>query len=209
MLQLVLRFTLVLCLFAALGLAQSAIGRPTLNGTVTDATGAAVPNAKVTVSDTATGLTRTTETTDGGLYGFQRLPVGSYTLSVEAGGFKTARRTNVELTVGAVATINIAVEIGAAQETVSVTAEVPVVETTRSQTSTTVTSQEVRDLPINGRNFLDFTVLTPGVVRDPTRSGDLSFGGQRGTSNSLLVDGSDSNNVIFGPTTGSTGAGRT
>src|ERR1700682_4527226 len=208
MLQLVLRFTLVLCLFAALGLAQSAIGRPTLNGTVTDATGAAVPNAKVTVSDTATGLTRTTETTDGGLYGFQRLPVGSYTLSVEAGGFKTARRTNVELTVGAVATINIAVEIGAAQETVSVTAEVPVVETTRSQTSTTVTSQEVRDLPINGRNFLDFTVLTPGVVRDPTRSGDLSFGGQRGTSNSLLVDGSDSNNVFFGQTTGRSGTGR-
>ncbi len=208
MLQLVFRITLVLCLLASFAFAQSEIGGATLNGTVTDATGAAVPNAKVTVVDNATGLTRTTETTEGGLYGFQRLPVGAYTLSVEAGGFKTARRTNVELTVGAVATINIAVEIGAAQETVSVTAEVPVVETTRSQTSTTVTSQEVRDLPINGRNFLDFTVLTPGVVRDPTRSGDLSFGGQRGTSNSLLVDGADSNNVFFGQTTGRSGTGR-
>ncbi|MDP8979474.1 MAG: carboxypeptidase regulatory-like domain-containing protein [Acidobacteriota bacterium] len=208
MLQFVLRTTVVLCLLASLAFAQSEIGGATLNGTVTDATGAAVPNAKVIAVDNATGLTRTTETTDGGLYGFQRLPVGTYTLSVEAGGFKTARRTNVELTVGAVATINIAVEIGAAQETVSVTAEVPVVETTRSQTSTTVTSQEVRDLPINGRNFLDFTVLTPGVVRDPTRSGDLSFGGQRGTANSLLVDGADSNNVFFGQTTGRTGTGR-
>ncbi|MDQ6759533.1 MAG: carboxypeptidase-like regulatory domain-containing protein, partial [Acidobacteriota bacterium] len=189
-------------------MAQVEIGGAALNGTVTDATGAAVPNAKVTATSTSTGLTRTTQTNQSGLYSFTGLPVSSYDLTVDSPGFKNTRRTGINLSVGAVATVDVAVELGTAQETVSVTAEVPVIETTRSQTSTTVTSQQVRDLPINGRNFLDFTLLTPGVVRDPTRGGDLSFGGQRGTSNSLVVDGSDSNNVFFGQSTGRSGGGR-
>ena len=82
------------------------------------------------------------------------------------------------------------------------------VETSRSQTSTVVNQKAIADLPINGRNFLDFAVLTPGVVRDPSRGGDLSFGGQRGTANSLTVDGSDANNVFFGQSTGRAGTGR-
>ena len=188
--------------------AQVEIGGATINGTVTDATGAAVPNARVTATSTSTGLTRTTQTNDSGLYLFAGLPVSSYDLTVDSAGFKNAKRTGISLSIGAVATVDVALEIGTAQETVSVTAEVPVIETTRSQTSTTVTSKQVSDLPINGRNFLDFTVLTPGVVRDPTRGGDLSFGGQRGTSNSLVVDGADSNNVFFGQSTGRSGTGR-
>ena len=63
------------------------------------------------------------------------------------------------------------------------------IETERSQAATTVNERAVADLPVNGRNFISFTTLTPGVVVDPTRGGDLSFGGQRGTANSLLVDG--------------------
>jgi outer membrane receptor protein involved in Fe transport len=189
-------------------LGQAEIGGATLNGTVTDPTGAAVPNAKVTATNSATGTTRNTVTNESGLFGFPRLPVGRYDLDAEAAGFKTAKRTGLDLTVGAVLTYDIPLEVGTAQETVSVSAEAPVVESTRSQTSTTVTEQQVRELPINGRNFLDFTVLTPGVTRDATRTGDLSFGGQRGTANSLLVDGSDSNNVFFGQTTGRTGTGR-
>ena len=183
-------------------------GGATLNGTVTDATGAAVPNARVTASSTSTGLTRTTQSNASGLYSFAGLPVSTYDLSVDSQGFKVTKRTGINLSIGAVATVDVALEIGNAQETVSVTAEVPVVETTRSQTSTTVTTKQVSDLPINGRNFLDFTVLTPGVVKDPTRGGDLSFGGQRGTSNSLVVDGADSNNVFFGQSTGRSGGGR-
>ncbi len=187
---------------------QAEIGGATLNGTVTDPTGGAVPNAKVSTTNTDTGLTRTTVTNQAGVYSFTRLPVGPYDVSIEAQGFKTAKRSGITLNVGAVLTYDVALQVGTAQETISVTAEAPVVESTRSQTSTTVTEQQVRDLPINGRNFLDFTVLTPGVVRDQTRSGDLSFGGQRGTSNSLLVDGSDTNNIFFGQTTGRTGTGR-
>jgi hypothetical protein len=202
------RLVLSVCLLASALFGQAEIGGATLNGTVTDPTGAAVPSAKVTIRNIETGLTRSTTTNEAGLYSFNRLPVGAYDVSIQAQGFKTARRAGVGLSVGAVLTFDVSLEVGTAQETVSVTAEAPIVESTRSQTSTTVTEQQVRDLPINGRNFLDFTVLTPGVVRDPTRGGDLSFGGQRGTANSLLVDGSDANNVFFGQTTGRTGTGR-
>jgi hypothetical protein len=189
-------------------LAQTEVGGATLNGTVLDPAGAAVPNAKATATNTSTGLVRVTQSNEAGLYNFTKLPVGNYDLVIEAAGFKSARRTNVTLSVGGTVTLDVGLEIGAAQETVSVNAEVPIVETTRSQTATNVSEQQIRSLPINGRNFLDFTVLTPGVMRDPTRGGDLSFGGQRGTANSLLVDGQDANNIFFGQTNGRTGTGR-
>ena len=184
---------------------QSVIGGAALNGTITDPSGAAVPNAKVTVTNTATGLTRTTQTSDVGLYNFTGLPVGIYDLSTDASGFKVTRQTAIPLQVGAVATIDVRLEVGNVQETVSVEAEAPVVETTRTSAAVNVTEKAVANLPVNGRNFIDFTLLTPGVVRDVRGTGDLSFAGQRGTSNSLLVDGADSNNLFFGEATGRTG----
>jgi len=203
-----LRILLLGCLSAVAAFPQAEIGGASLNGTVSDPSGASVAGAKVTVNSPQTGLTRETTSNDSGLYSLPLLPVGTYDVTVKAEGFKLFKRTGVSLSVGAVATVDVPLEVGTSQETVSVNAEVPVVETTRSQTSTTVTTRQVSDLPINGRNFLDFTVLTPGVQRDPTRSGDLSFGGQRGTANSLLVDGADSNNVFFGQSTGRAGTGR-
>ncbi|HEV8146627.1 MAG TPA: carboxypeptidase regulatory-like domain-containing protein, partial [Bryobacteraceae bacterium] len=205
---------LTLCMALSVGLlssaafAQSEIGGATLNGTVTDPSGAAVTGAKVTATQTATGFTRSTESSTAGFYSFTALPSGPYEVTVESQGFKAAKLTAISLTVGAVATLDVRLVIGATAESVSVTADVPLVETSRSQTSTVVNERAVADLPINGRNFLDFTLLTPGVVRDPTRSGDISFGGQRGTSNSLQVDGSDANNVFFGQSTGRAGTGR-
>ena len=199
-----LKLCTCLLLLATSLLAQSEIGGATLNGTVTDQSGAAVPNAKVSVSSPATGLSRATQTTEVGLYSFPRLPVGSYDLTVDAQGFKTTRRTAIHLQVGAVATIDVRLEVGNAQETVSVTAEAPVVETTRSSSGTNVTDLAVANLPVNGRNFIDFTLLAPGVVRD-VRGGDLSFAGQRGPSNTLLVDGADSNNLFYGQAVGRTG----
>ncbi|MBM3726784.1 MAG: TonB-dependent receptor [Acidobacteria bacterium] len=197
-------FTLCAAAWPALLVAQSEAGGAALNGTVTDASGAIVSGAKVTVTNRNTGLARSSETSDGGTYLFSRLPVGSYELLVEAQGFKPLRRAGIGLAVGAVATLDVQLQVGSSTETVTVTAEVPLIETSRSQTSTSVNERAVKDLPINGRNFLDFTLLTPGVVRDP-RGGDLSFGGQRGTSNSLLIDGNDSNNTFFGQSTGRTG----
>jgi hypothetical protein len=198
---------LVGLLFAAVAPAQES-GGATINGTVTDASGGVVPDAKVTATQTATHTERTTRSSSAGLYSFTALPAGSYDVTVEATGFKQAKFAAVEVAVGTVMTLDAHLAVGTAQEIVDVTADAPIVETTRSQTSTVVNEKAVSDLPINGRNFLDFAVLTPGVVRDATRGGDLSFGGQRGTANSLTVDGSDANNVFFGQSTGRAGTGR-
>ena len=103
-------------------LSQTAIGSASLNGTVTDPSGAAVPNAKVTVTNTATGLTLTTQASEVGLYAIGGLPVGTYDLTADATGFKTTKRTAIPLQVGAVATIDVRLEIGNLQETVSVLA---------------------------------------------------------------------------------------
>lgn len=131
-------FLMTICLPFPL-LPQSAIGEASLNGTITDPSGSAVPNAKVTVTNTATGLSRTTQTSDVGLCGFAGLPVGNYDLSADAPGFKTAKRTAIPLQVGAVATIDVRMEVGSVQETVSVEAEAPVVETTRTPAAVNVT----------------------------------------------------------------------
>lgn len=200
--------SLLLSVLASLAAwAQSDITGATLNGTVLDPSGSPIPSAKVTVTNTATGVVRNATTTEAGLYAV-RVPAGSYDIVIEAQGFKTAKKQGVTLNIGAVSTFDLKMEIGQTQESVSVTDEIPVVESTRSQTSTVVDSKAVGELPVNGRNFLDFTLLTPGVSRDLTRTGDISFGGQRGTANSLLVDGSDSNNVFFGQSTGRAGTGR-
>lgn len=197
-----------LCVCTLTALAQSEIGGATLSGTVGDPSGAAVPNVKVTVKQTATGFTRVAQSSSAGIYSFSALPPGGYELTAEAQGFKSTELKGITLSVGAVATVDLTLQLGTASETITVAAETSGVETERSQTSTSVNTESVSSLPINGRNFLDFTLLTPGVVRDPTRSGDLSFGGQRGTANSMQVDGSDANNVFFGQSVGRAGTGR-
>ncbi|MBM3735425.1 MAG: TonB-dependent receptor [Acidobacteria bacterium] len=194
----------LLVLAASAALAQSEAGGATLNGSVLDPSGSAVPNAKITVTNTLTGLTRESQTSEAGFFNFVRLPVGAYEIVAAAPGFKQVKQTGIQLNVGAVQTLQIALEVGQTSEAVTVSAEIPLVEGTRAQTSSVVNQKAVSDLPINGRNFLDFTVLTPGVVRDP-RGGDLSFAGQRGTSNSLLIDGGDSNNLFFGQSSGRAG----
>jgi hypothetical protein len=193
---------LLLLSHAAFG--QSEVGSASLNGTVTDPSGGAIVGAKVKATNQDTGFVREAATNSVGLYNLIRVPVGAYELSVEAPGFKPSRMKDLRLAVGAVATVDVRLEVGATQESVTVSADVPLVESTRSQTSTVVDQRSVNDLPINGRNFLDFAVLTPGVTRD-TRFGDLSFAGQRGTANSLLVDGGDSNNLFFGQSSGRAG----
>lgn len=190
------------------GIAWGQQASASLRGILTDPTGAVIPAAKIKVTQTLTNAERETETTSEGFYNFPTLPPGPYNLQASANGFRTAERTGVTLNVGAVVELNIQMQVGAISEVVTVTEQAPIVETTRSSTATVVDTRSVSELPINGRNFLDFAVLTPGVVKDPTRGGDLTFGGQRGTMNSLTVDGTDSNNVFFGQSTGRAGSGR-
>ena len=201
-----LLLTLAFCVCSFHLIAQSELGGSTLNGTVSDPSGAVVAGAAVKLTNDQTGFTRTGKSNDSGFFNFIRVPVGAgYQLSVEQPGFRPTRQEGIKLDVGAVITVDVALQVGGNTEVVSVAADIPLIETGRSQTATTVNERAVADLPVNGRNFIDFTRLSPGVVSDPTRGGDLSFGGQRGPANSLLVDGGESNSLFFGQAVGRTG----
>src|SRR5689334_12585398 len=201
--QLVVSF-LTLVVLALSAFAQ--VNQGTLSGTTSDPSGAVLTNSKVTATNTATGETFNTTTNSDGLFVFPLLPVGPYKIAATHDGFNTLTQ-NVQITVGAKIDLSLKLPLATGVQTVQVNAEAPVVETTRTSQSDTVGDRQIANLPTNGRNFLDFTLLTPGVVRD-VRGGDLSFAGQRGTLNSLTVDGTDNNNNFFGQTLGRTGSGR-
>ncbi len=187
--------------------AQSLASGGAIEGTLTDQSGAVLPGVTVIVRNTATGVSRNTVTDSAGVYRAPLLPVGSYEVTASLAGFATTTRPNLTLTIGRTLVIDLALKVSGQQEAVMVTAEAPVIETTRSQQSSTVASTAVSNLPVNGRNFIDFVLTTPGVTRD-VRGGDISFAGQRGTLNSLVIDGADNNNTFFGQTLGRTGSGR-
>src|SRR5947209_1725425 len=198
----------VLCLCAVLlapaAFAQSEATTGNIEGRVLDPNGAVVPNATVTAKNEATGFERTATTDGEGNYRIILLPPGNYTVRAEFKGFMpfSTGMAAVPVTVGGKATydINLAVA-GISTDTQVTVTELPTVETTRTSVSTTINQRSIENLPINGRNFQDFATLSPGVVRDP-RGGDLSVGGQRGTFNSLQVDGVDNNNTFFGQALG-------
>ncbi|MEW6734413.1 MAG: carboxypeptidase regulatory-like domain-containing protein [Acidobacteriota bacterium] len=195
-----------LLLLPSFALAQQASG--TVEGIVKDNTGAVIPGADVTLSNSDTGAERTLQTNEAGYYRFPAVEVGRYLLKVNAQGFAPTEQSGLIVQVGKTIALDVVLQVGSVgSEVVTVTAEAPVVETTRTQVSTVVDERSVRDLPVNGRNFQEFVLLTPGVSSDP-RGGDISFGGLRGTNNSLQIDGSDNNNTFFGQSLGRTGSGR-
>lgn len=179
----------------------------TIEGTVVDASGAAVPAVNLQVTSLTTGASFKTTSDSSGLFTFPVLPTGNYQLQAEKAGFATLKQQPVIVTVGARVSLTLTMQVASQSTNVTVTAQAPIVETTRSAQSSTVGELSVANLPVNGRNFEDFTLLTPGVTYD-NRQGDISFAGLRGTLNSLVVDGSDSNNSFFGQSLGRTGSGR-
>lgn len=196
---------LALIFFTPIQAQQSATA--TLEGVITDPQGAVIPNAKLMVKNTDNGLTRELQTDESGVYRFAALQPGRYELTISAPNFSETKRSGIVLMVGQKLNLDVTLAVGGATATVNITAEAPIVETTRTNVSGSVNARAVSELPVNGRNFLDFVTLTPGVVRDP-RAGDLSFGGQRGTLNSVQIDGVDNNNLFFGQSLGRTGSGR-
>ncbi len=199
----------VLCLaFLTLTALAQQSATATIEGIVTDANNAVVPNAKVLIRSIDTGFTREITTDASGIYRLPNLPPGNYQLVVSAAGFAESKFNGIALTVGQKLNLDLTLKVSGVGETIEITDSAPVVETTRTSVSGSVNSKAVSDLPVNGRNFLDFVTLTPGVVRDSTRQGDLSFGGQRGTLNSIQIDGVDNNNNFFGQALGRTGSGR-
>lgn len=202
----VLFLTLLLTLLSVVNAFAQQAATATIEGVITDPNNAVVVGAKVTARNIDTGLTREIITNSSGLYRLAALQPGTYALSASATGFAENKYGNVTLTVGQKLNLDLSLRVNVS-ETITITDVAPVVETTRTNVAGSVGEQQVRSLPVNGRNFLDFVTLTAGVVRDP-RLGDLSFGGQRGTFNSLQIDGVDNNNNFFGQALGRTGSGR-
>ncbi len=196
-------------LLAQIALAQSQATTGNIEGRIVDSNGAAVANVTVTAENQDTGAEKNAQSKDEGNFVLPLLPPGNYTVTTAAGqGFGTATYENVKVTVGAQNTLEIVLSAGGSVNVVDVSAEGQGVETTRTSISSTVEERRVINLPTNGRNFLDFATLTPGIVRDPTRSGDLAVGGQKGTLNSLQIDGTSSDNTFFGQSSGRIGSGR-
>jgi outer membrane receptor protein involved in Fe transport len=187
--------------FAVAAFAQSQATTGNIEGRVLDPKEAAVPGASVTATNQGTGLEKTATTDEQGAFRLILLPPGVYTVRATATGFAIAEAKDVTVTVGSRTPLDLAVTIGGASGTVTITADPPVVETSRTSVATTINQRSIDNLPINGRNFQDFATLSPGVIRDP-RGGDLSVGGQRGTFNSVQVDGVDNNNTFFGQALG-------
>lgn len=199
-----------LCVLVALSSsfahAQSQATTGNIEGRVLDPNGAAVPGVTVTATNRETGFEKSATSGDDGLYRIVLLPPGAYRVAASgAQGFQAVTLDNVQVTVGGRTTLDVNLTVSGTQTIIDVSAEAPPVETTRTSVSTTVNEVAIQNLPVSGRNYLDFATLTPGVVRDPTRTGDLSVGGQKGTLNNLQVDGVDNNNTFFGQAFGRTG----
>ena len=204
-----MRLCLVVALFFLFAInifAQSQANTGNIDGRVSDPNGAGVPNVTVTATNEATGLSKNVKVNEDGTYRIAFLPPGTYKVSASgAQGFAPASFTNVVVTVGGQTPLDIQLALGTTTTMVDIAAEGQVVETTRTSVSSVVNERAIQNLPVNGRNYLDFATLTPSVVRDPTRAGDLAVGGQKGTLNSLQVDGADNNNTFFGQSFGRTG----
>jgi hypothetical protein len=184
------------CFSAALAQANS--NAADLQGFVRDPKGAVVAGATVTVRGTATNSARDATTNDDGFYKITNLPPGEYEITVKAPNYKAAKIPSVRLTVGQTANQDIPLEVGDLTATVTVAASSPnIVETTATSVSSTVDQQRIESLPINERNYLSFALTTSTVGRDngrpigPAPTTGLNFGGQRGRSNLVQVDGAD------------------
>jgi outer membrane receptor protein involved in Fe transport len=186
---------------------QAASAQAQLNGTVRDPVGDAVTKATATLRDIGTNQTYTTVSNERGDYTFTNLQPANYELRVAAQGFAIYRQTGVELSVGQIATIDVSLKVSAVGETVEVDSETPMIEPTRTEQSSVVETKQIEDLPISGRLFTDFVLLSPGVAAgrtslqstftDPTVT-RISFGGQRDLNNMVTVDGADNINTATG-----------
>ncbi|MCM3876214.1 MAG: carboxypeptidase regulatory-like domain-containing protein [Thermoanaerobaculia bacterium] len=183
---------------ALLGQSQATTG--VIEGTVSEAGGAPLPGASVAIRNTATNFEKTTVTGSDGRFRGLALPLGPYRVTVTLKGFSTLVRDGLDLGLGQ--TINLtglSLTLSQRAESITVTAAAPVVETTRAEGSTRIDDKAVASLPNNGRNYLDFTKLTPGVAIVQGPDGDeLSINGQKGIQNNISVDGADFNNPFFG-----------
>src|SRR5271154_3290203 len=194
------RIILVFVLLAAVTVSAQTF-RGAILGTATDASGAVVAGAKVTVKNVATGLERTTETSVDGSYALPELPIGTYTVTVTLTGFQTSVTTGVVVDVAGERRVDAALRPGQVSTKVEVAGDLlPQVETTSAELGGTLTAETIEALPVNGRDYQKLIYLNPGIAGSPDQISDspgsygvFSMNGSRGRSNNFLLDGTDMN----------------
>lgn len=179
----------------------------TLSGRVTDSSGGVIPKAAVTAVNNATKFSRSTETSDAGEYSLVALPAGEYTVTAEAKGFR-AEPKGLVLQVGQTANLDFSLGVGEMKQQVTVEATSEVTEPTRTNVSNVIVERQIENLPVNGRQFIDFALLAPAVQIGDTTSGStdvivepvtkLSFAGQNIHYNFIAVDGADDISTVSG-----------
>ena len=201
----------VFAILILLGCVNSAFSQATnsfaqLNGTVQDVNGGVIAKATVTLRHMDTNQVYTAASNDTGYYLVPNLPPGRYELTASYTGFAKYTYTGVVLTVGQTATVNVTLKV-TVEESISVTTETPVIEPTRTEVSQVIETKQITSLPVSGRLFTDFALLTPGVATGRTSLGttftefeitQISFGGMRSFSNLITVDGADFINANTG-----------
>ncbi|WP_419806920.1 TonB-dependent receptor domain-containing protein [Terriglobus sp.] len=178
-------------------LLSAQIDRANLKGTVSDATGAAVGNATVTVSYPQTGFERTVQSTSAGEYVLSALPLGRCNVSVSAAGFETKHVNDVDLQVGDFRTVNLQLSVGAVEQAVAVAASTVTLDQDSAATGGLIARQQIENLPINGRNWAGLMILVPGAIN--TGSGNqtsIRFAGHGLDDNKILFDGVDASGIL-------------
>lgn len=180
----------------------------TIEGTVADNTGAAIPHAIITIHNTLTGQSRVVATEDRGFFRAEQLPVGNYEVSVSHSGFAPYRQSSFGLDLGQVVRLNIVLTLAAASQQVTVNAQPSAIDVSQSSVVSSVDQERIEELPVRSRNYLDFVLLAPGVSSAPSSSrpsgstlsvgSGFTFGGLRPQSNNVSIDGLDNNDEYTG-----------
>ncbi|HEV2763574.1 MAG TPA: carboxypeptidase-like regulatory domain-containing protein, partial [Pyrinomonadaceae bacterium] len=194
---------LCLALTSAAGVLAQSTTDGAIGGTIKDPQGAVVTGATVTVRNEETNRESTATSDDEGRFRAVQLPPGRYSVTVNATGFSAFTQPSVVVEVGRVTSIDIGLGVGGTAETVQVSGEAPVIETTRQDFATNINQTSINELPINGRRWSNFALLTPGAVPDGT-FGLISFRGISGLLNNNTIDGGDNNQAFFAEERGRT-----
>ena len=184
----------IFCLLFGIGQVFAQSGSGGITGVVADSTGAIVPNATVKLVNKNNGSEKTTTASEDGVYTFTLLQPGNYTISATSGSF-AEQKLDVEVQVGRTTDANFTLGASDVSATVEVTAEG--IQTTQNQSDAVLDETAIQNLPINGRRFQDFAILTPTAQIDPSR-GQISLSGQRGINSNINIDGLDFNQPFFG-----------
>jgi hypothetical protein len=200
-------FALILVLLFACGAFAQSTTDGAIGGTVTDSSGAAVPNAKVIVRSNGTNAAETVMTDDTGYFRVGKLQPATYTVTVDVPGFAPFKAERVVVQVGSITDISARLNVASAGATVVVSAEVPQVNTNSAEFAPTLDQNAISNLPINGGRWSSFALLTPGAVNDASGFGLISFRGMSTLLNNNTVDGGDNNQAFFSEERGRTRIG--